>query len=1036
MAMMIDRPSGYKGEQKVWHAFEENLPNDFIIYNNRPIQGQEFDFCVFDPYNGFAIVEVKGWAPGTVSVTNGSQIHIEGLSDVARNPLEQANRYRYALINRIKTMGITPPKVMSVIAFPFLTRQDYMNAGLDKIVEEEFVLFKEDLESALNLQKKLAFVFAVKAFEPELDPSRIRMLRSIFEDEFEDSTIQKPVASNPYSLLCVFTEDASDQILHSLFSSYEQGTKLLLFVSSQRMFDQILHELSDCLWSRNVRPAGNSLEICSERWIPQSSPQKEFKTFNLELYRLDRQDQDLLKNLMIENGKVQQEEKDCLKYLAEHTTFNSTQYQIEHAPADKNILIKAGAGTGKTYSMISRVSFLTFGNTPYIQDIADELYMITFTNKAADNMKERLEQLYLNYFRLTKNPHYLGQVRKVINAHISTIHKFSLTLIQHMSAETGLGASFAIGSDEKTRQNLYREKLNAFFQSAVEEDGFDLAYLGIPYYELQKLLLEMGNQFLQKNIDPSLLSEDMLGEEINNTIPNVNKMLARVVKEAETEYLQRIKSSNKLPLNELILELNRLLHITKRNLIPDCRYLFVDEFQDTDDIQIDLLADLYEKAQKQFRFFIVGDLKQSIYRFRGATLSAFDRMQSQVGNWIQFSLQTNYRTDLRLLNRFHEQFTAMGEAKLLPYETQTDRLYGVKQLDTQVPLYIDEVFESEDDRAEAFVQASKEAYEEAKNYCLAHDTHATIAVLVRMNSEADWCIQHLQEADLPVDLSEQSGLFQSEAAIDLMKLLLALTNPYDPVILANLLQSNYFAMQLDPYLLSGLEQETKYSFLLNTLDAELLKRGKQPWHQIVEQAFEGPTLSLLRNLYKALKPWAHYSEHYSAQLNYCTAFDQLIENLVQYRQIQSQTITDVCEYLKVAILTAQEVTLRKAVSDDQQDLVRFVCMTVHKSKGLEFDTVILPSTDRNLSWADSKGMQVERTASGFGYYVNDQVGSQEVILKNSNFQLDHNALEEKAEEIRILYVAMTRAVRRLIWLHKEKNEYISWASYLEDTNND
>lgn len=89
------------------------------------------------------------------------------------------------------------------------------------------------------------------------------------------------------------------------------------------------------------------------------------------------------------------------------------------------------------------------------------------------------------------------------------------------------------------------------------------------------------------------------------------------------------------------------------------KYLFIDEFQDTDDVQIDSFLKL-QNVIKDTKLFVVGDLKQSIYRFRGATISAFDLIRTDKEKWKEFSLTINYRTDKRLLNKFDAVFSKNG----------------------------------------------------------------------------------------------------------------------------------------------------------------------------------------------------------------------------------------------------------------------------------------------------------------------------------------------------------------------------------------
>ena len=90
-----------------------------------------------------------------------------------------------------------------------------------------------------------------------------------------------------------------------------------------------------------------------------------------------------------------------LSWIANHSNFNFQQYCVEHASPEKNTLVEAGAGTGKTYSMVSRVAYLCNKRRNNISCIEDELAMVTFTNDAAINMKKRLKQMFVNYYILT-----------------------------------------------------------------------------------------------------------------------------------------------------------------------------------------------------------------------------------------------------------------------------------------------------------------------------------------------------------------------------------------------------------------------------------------------------------------------------------------------------------------------------------------------------------------------------------------------------------------------------------------------------------
>lgn len=154
---------------------------------------------------------------------------------------------------------------------------------------------------------------------------------------------------------------------------------------------------------------------------------------------------------LIEEGVVSDENQNVLENLANVTAFNFQQYKIEHAASDKNILVTAGAGTGKTYSMVSRVAYLCNRTADAVVDISGEIVMITFTNDAADNMKSRLKRMFTNYFILTSNEKYMHLIEDMNQIQISTIHKFAISLLQKDCLRMGLGYDSQITSETYNR---------------------------------------------------------------------------------------------------------------------------------------------------------------------------------------------------------------------------------------------------------------------------------------------------------------------------------------------------------------------------------------------------------------------------------------------------------------------------------------------------------------------------------------------------------------------------------------------------------
>ena len=304
--------------------------------------------------------------------------------------------------------------------------------------------------------------------------------------------------------------------------------------------------------------------------------------------------------------------------------------------------------------------------------------MVTFTNDAVNNMKSRLKQMFVNYFILTNQPRYLKFVEDVDRAHISTIHRFALEILRSAPLYTGLGTNFRIGSNEYLRGKLYDAYLGDFLARAEQENPNFMHEIPVPAYELKRKLMTIADRLLTKNVLLREIKRAQMGVEVNGVLP-FNDLIEQVMLPAEEAYATSMHDANEIDLMECIILLNQVLRQISGTLASlRLRYLFVDEFQDTDDVQIQTFQLLQKAINADCRFFVVGDLKQSIYRFRGARLSAFDQLRKgSLFEWADpYYLTINYRTDHRLLDAFHAVFEGMGQTGCLPYEAKADRLTG------------------------------------------------------------------------------------------------------------------------------------------------------------------------------------------------------------------------------------------------------------------------------------------------------------------------------------------------------------------------
>lgn len=1037
MAMMIDKKPEYKGEGKLWDSLADNLPGEAIVYNGREVNGREFDFCVLMKNIGMIVIEVKGWIADSIfDVAGVDEIIIQGYDKPEKSPKKQARAYRFGLLNMISDKYNVSPLIFDLVCYPFITKKEYYEKRLDIVSEESLTLFKEDLSDPIRLGDKLLNAYNQCKSIPhaEMDEELMGKIRQHFEPHFQ---VKKPLElSNqvPYSVAIADAKKMAKKQIHDIVDSYLKGTKTVIFVESEDVADSILYVLEGELNDKGVYAEKNNLRLKKDANNEFSVKSNSFRIFNFELYVVDGLSDFLEESVTIYEGDCTSEERFILEKLSQRTTFNIQQYFIEHASTVKNILVRAGAGTGKTYSMVSRIAFLCNKFENPTVNLIDDIAMVTFTNDAADNMKNRLKQMFINYFVLTSDPKFLKYIEDTDFMRISTIHKFAREIIKEASMQMGLGNNFAITSGDYIKEQIYEKYLNDFIAKKEAENPNFINEIKLPLYQFRRMLVEFSNQLYNKSIDIKKIKEEELGN-APGLLPFFNEIIMEVIIAAEIEYATKIQESNKIDLRETMIVLNDVVNQKDKDKTHlDYKYIFIDEFQDTDDAQIDSFLKIQQLIGKECNLFVVGDLKQSIYRFRGATISAFKRLNATPDRWEEHTINTNYRTDSRLLEVMDEIFQGMGASAWLPYVYDADHL--VSNLNGGANE--DELFEcvpyhgKNDEQLEVLLGLLKrektKIIELEKTRKLSKE-EKTIAILVRENWQIEEIIKGCKELDEEVEIETKVGgdLYQLDSTIDFCKLLMALTNPDDPVCLVNFIESNYIDM---PLWYQGLQNEEKHnqtSKLVEALDKYFMARMNKTWNGLVAYVQANPVLMVLKTIFETLQPWNKYSEDLDKQRFYKSNYELLIEKIIKSYSVDYLTLTVIANSIQINILTGQQ-ELARATAEDETG-IRFLCTTVHKAKGLEYGTVILPFTGQAIDNLKKANTDVNYSSSKLAYSIKVDENKKDC---NSNYDSQEEIGQRICEEARILYVALTRAIRNCIWMKDtDKRSNMSWSKFLE-----
>jgi DNA helicase-2/ATP-dependent DNA helicase PcrA len=147
-----------------------------------------------------------------------------------------------------------------------------------------------------------------------------------------------------------------------------------------------------------------------------------------------------------------------------------------------------------------------------------------------------------------------------------------------------------------------------------------------------------------------------------------------VIESVAASFADFCVTNQTIPLSQLVSAAVATVQRSGSALTRPPRYLFVDEFQDTDGLQMDLILGL--RRQVGCRLFVVGDAKQGIYRFRGAEGNAFEELRRRVASiglppLDDYQLTRNFRSGKRLLDSLHHYFDAWGRSNFLSYDSLT-----------------------------------------------------------------------------------------------------------------------------------------------------------------------------------------------------------------------------------------------------------------------------------------------------------------------------------------------------------------------------
>lgn len=733
--------------------------------------------------------------------------------------------------------------------------------------------------------------------------------------------------------------------------------------------------------------------------------------------------------------------------------INLAQYRVVHAPVDADVVVKAGAGTGKTETMSERIVYLLAtgagrssaeGAAP--QDLrADDIALITFTRESASEMRHRIARTLLLRQRLCESCALpaLAWMLQLARADITTIHSFAKRIIAAGGGAVGLGPEARVARRTLEVQDAVQRALSSQLVALIDQHHDKVP----ASYEWQRHVLAVWEALANNGVDllgvagPSGVDDVDWGASPDGAVgAAVVDLTKSVVVDAAATLADTYLRDQTLPTNALVPAATAVLRAEVEPQVRAYRHLFVDEFQDTDAGQMDLILDVRERLGA--RLFVVGDVKQGIYRFRGAEGNAFEELGGRISSRkleppTMYDLTRNFRSGEILLDSLHPWFAAWGREDLLPY-TAGDRLRPrLRERDNSQRATIERI------SAKDF---AKEAAAVVERW-VAHEPEDTIGILCRENWQAIEVQRAIRDLNLSCELRVGGSFWSSPAVRELRVLLDAVADPDDAAAVLELCETRWAAGFLGEMAPTGLDEAWGSGIAVpvawQTRFAEISKNGSfmrddlRPLRDRLRLlAGMLSTTPLLEWIVECVSVFAPDScslpaeDDETERLRYGRCLDHLLTLLDAHYQDGPLNLERLLAWLRLQIATNRH--------DDEPEPEsggHIVALTVHKAKGMEYDRVVVPSTDRGFGPSDNV---TTRTAvlrregepvrllwrwrlgkNGYGNRATYQTDYANVPqARKHDWATDDD--DTAREEARLLYVAMTRAKEELVLMVDHK----------------
>ena len=569
--------------------------------------------------------------------------------------------------------------------------------------------------------------------------------------------------------------------------------------------------------------------------------------------------------------------------------LNEPQRQAVMA-TDGPLLILAGAGSGKTRVLTHRTAYLIeeCGVNPY------NIMAITFTNKAAGEMRERIDQM-------------VGYGSESI--WVCTFHSTCVRILRRYIDRLGFGTNFTIydSDDQKTLMKDICKRLE----------------IDTKMYK-EKMFLSAISSAKDELIDPIEFETRAAGD-------YVKRKQAQVYR----EYQQALKQNNALDFDDLIMKTVELFKLDKEVLASyqdRFRYIMVDEYQDTNTAQFELIRLLALKYQN---LCVVGDDDQSIYKFRGANIYNILNFEHHFPDATVIKLEQNYRSTQNILDAANAVIAnnqGRKEKRLWTDNGAGDKI-TFEQLDT------------------AAEEADFVARDIARRVRKGEYQYKDCAILYRTNAQSRLFEERFITANIPYKIFGGVNFYARKEVKDLLAYLKTIDNGQDDLAvrrIINIPKRGIGAASINKVALYAQEQEISFYDALCVAE-QVPGLGKaaakiRPFVLFIQSMkAKAKLLSVTDLLQEVIETTGYVRELEAEGTDEAEArienIDELISKAVDYAEEEEAPTLN--GFLENVALVADIDSF-----DENSDYV--VLMTLHSAKGLEFPNVYLAGLEDGL----------------------------------------------------------------------------------------